>query len=185
MIRLHRAARLAAPNGTTLPFNTKWIGQQKGIAGSGCFLRGAPRYSRKLGLGRPPPPTRSEITCGSIAFPALPRSGPPSVVAAFGAHSHLLGAGHFAAVRIYSSQPPNPPRGRIASGLGMIGAGGMLLLGKGKYLLGALKLTKFASLGSMLLTVGTYSVFCEWPFCFYCTLARAPLDGSFSCLRLP
>jgi hypothetical protein len=43
----------------------------------------------------------------------------------------------------------------------MIGAGGMLLLGKGKYLLGALKLTKFASLGSMLLTVGAYTAFCE------------------------
>lgn len=76
--------------------------------------------------------------------------------------SHFLGAGHFAAVRIYSSsQRPNPPKGRLASGIATIGAGGMLLLGKGKYLLGALKLTKFASLGSMMLTVGAYTAFCE------------------------
>ena len=72
-----------------------------------------------------------------------------------------------AAVRIYSSQPGgaknnnNTPRNRLVSSLGMIGAGGMLLLGKGKYLIGALKLTKFASLGSMLLTVGAYTAFCE------------------------
>jgi len=46
----------------------------------------------------------------------------------------------------------------------MIGAGGMLLLGKGKYILGALKLTKFASLGSMLLTVGAYSAFFGVPY---------------------
>jgi hypothetical protein len=78
-------------------------------------------------------------------------------------HPYILGASHFAAVRIYSSRP-NPPRGggRIASTVGMIGAGGMMLLGKGKYILGALKLTKFASLGSMLLTVGAYTAFCEY-----------------------
>ena len=75
---------------------------------------------------------------------------------------YLLGTTHFAAIRLHSSQrPPNPPKGRI---LGMIGAGGMLLLGKGKYILGALKLTKFASLGSMLLTVGAYSAFFGVPY---------------------
>ena len=68
---------------------------------------------------------------------------------------------HFAAVRIFSSSQQQPPPRRIASSLGMIGAGGMLLLGKGKYIIGALKLTKFASLGSMLLTVGAYTAFCE------------------------
>jgi len=79
---------------------------------------------------------------------------------------NILGASHFAAKRIYSSsqRPPNPPRGRLASSLGMIGAGGMLLLGKGKYILGALKLTKFASLGSMLLTVGAYTAFFGFPY---------------------
>lgn len=78
-------------------------------------------------------------------------------------HPYLLGSTtHFAAVRIFSSsQQRPPPRGRIASSIGMIGAGGMLLLGKGKYIIGALKLTKFASLGSMLLTVGAYTAFCE------------------------
>jgi len=40
----------------------------------------------------------------------------------------------------------------------------MLILGKGKYLLGALKLTKFASLGSMLLTVGAYTAFFGLPY---------------------
>jgi len=46
----------------------------------------------------------------------------------------------------------------------MITAGGALLLGKGKYIFGALKLTKFASLGSMLLTVGAYTAFFGLPY---------------------
>lgn len=71
-------------------------------------------------------------------------------------------------MRIYSSssspQPPNTPRNRLISILGTVGAGGVLLLGKGKYILGALKLTKFASLGSMLLTVGAYTAFYGFPY---------------------
>lgn len=67
----------------------------------------------------------------------------------------------FSVIRIFSSQQGGSPRSRLVSSLGMIGAGGMLLLGKGKYLVGALKLTKFASLGSMLVTVGAYTAFCE------------------------
>lgn len=39
-----------------------------------------------------------------------------------------------------------------------------MLWGKGKYILGALKLTKFASLGSMLVTVGAYSMFFGVPY---------------------
>lgn len=39
-----------------------------------------------------------------------------------------------------------------------------MLAGKSKYLLGALKLTKLASLGSMVLTVGTYSAFFGLPY---------------------
>lgn len=39
-----------------------------------------------------------------------------------------------------------------------------MLWGKGKYILGALKLTKFASLGSMLLTVGAYTAFYGFPY---------------------
>lgn len=80
-------------------------------------------------------------------------------------HRHHLGSSHFAAIRIYSSQrPPNAPRNRITSGLGMLGAGGLVLMGKGKYILGALKLTKFASLGSMLVTIGAYTAFYGFPY---------------------
>lgn len=81
-----------------------------------------------------------------------------------GMHPHVLGSSNIAAIRVYSSQPPKSPRNRLVSGLGMVGAGGMLLLGKGKYLIGALKLTKFASLGSMLLTVGAYTAFFGFPY---------------------
>ena len=56
-----------------------------------------------------------------------------------------------------------PGGSRIAQGVGLLGAGSMLL-GKTKYLLGALKLTKLASLGSMLVTVGTYSMFFGLPY---------------------
>lgn len=49
-------------------------------------------------------------------------------------------------------------------GAGMMGASAMVLFGKGKYILGALKLTKLASLGSMFLTVGTYSMFFGVPY---------------------
>jgi Zn-dependent protease len=46
----------------------------------------------------------------------------------------------------------------------MLGASAVVLVGKGKYILGALKLTKLASLGSMVLTIGTYSVFFGVPY---------------------
>lgn len=46
----------------------------------------------------------------------------------------------------------------------MLGGAGLLLWGKGKYILGALKLTKFASLGSMLVTVGAYTAFYGLPY---------------------
>jgi Zn-dependent protease len=50
-----------------------------------------------------------------------------------------------------------------AGGIGLIGAASVLL-GKSKYLLGALKLTKLASLGSMVFTIGTYSMFFGLPY---------------------
>mmetsp|Transcript_20329 Transcript_20329/g.47280 ORF Transcript_20329/g.47280 Transcript_20329/m.47280 type:complete len:336 (-) Transcript_20329:33-1040(-) len=71
-----------------------------------------------------------------------------------------------------SSQPPppqpRPPSGggnnsRMAQGFGLIGAA-TFLFGKTKYLLAALKFTKLASLGSMLVTIGTYSLFFGWPY---------------------
>ncbi|KAL7515960.1 hypothetical protein ACHAWX_001026 [Stephanocyclus meneghinianus] len=76
----------------------------------------------------------------------------------------FLGSTHFAAIRIYSSSRPPPPKNRFTAVLGTIGAGGLVLWGKGKYILGALKLTKFASLGSMLLTVGAYTAFYGLPY---------------------
>ncbi|KAL3797632.1 hypothetical protein HJC23_013464 [Cyclotella cryptica] len=76
----------------------------------------------------------------------------------------FLGSTHFAAIRIYSSSRPPPPKNRFTTVLGTIGAGGLVLWGKGKYILGALKLTKFASLGSMLLTVGAYTAFYGLPY---------------------
>jgi len=108
----------------------------------------SPRVGMATGL-RTPSPTMSY---GSSIFASCLH---------LGMYPHVLGSSNSAAIRIYSSQPPKSPRNRLVSGLGMVGAGGMLLLGKGKYLIGALKLTKFASLGSMLLTVGAYTAFCE------------------------
>jgi len=43
-------------------------------------------------------------------------------------------------------------------------ASGLTLLGKSKGIISALKLTKFASLGSMIFTVGTYSAFYGFPY---------------------
>jgi Zn-dependent protease len=57
-----------------------------------------------------------------------------------------------------------PGNNRLSKGLGVLGTGGLLLVGKGKYLLGALKLGKLATLGSMLATVGTYSMFFGLPY---------------------
>jgi Zn-dependent protease len=65
-------------------------------------------------------------------------------------------------VQCYSGGPPRPPS-RLMQGAGMIGAATMLF-GKTKYIFAALKLTKFASLGSMILTVGTYSMFFGLPY---------------------
>lgn len=53
---------------------------------------------------------------------------------------------------------------RWMRGAGMLGASAVVLAGKGKYLLGALKLTKLASLGSMVFTIGTYSMFFGFPY---------------------
>lgn len=81
-------------------------------------------------------------------------------------------------VRCFSSQSPNGKnkndrpdatpatvRSRTAPGLVTTGIGaGLVLFGKTKYVLAALKLTKLAPLGSMILTVGTYSVFFGLPY---------------------
>ncbi|GKY94570.1 hypothetical protein MPSEU_000422600 [Mayamaea pseudoterrestris] len=65
-----------------------------------------------------------------------------------------------------SSRPPLPPptrNTRLAQGVSVLGAAS-LLLGKTKYLLAALKVTKLASLGSMVVTIGTYSMFFGVPY---------------------
>jgi len=46
----------------------------------------------------------------------------------------------------------------------MVGTGALVLFGKTKYVLAALKLTKLAPLGSMILTVGTYAMFFGLPY---------------------
>eukprot|EP00588_Corethron_pennatum_P005372 CAMPEP_0194284744 /NCGR_PEP_ID=MMETSP0169-20130528/28467_1 /TAXON_ID=218684 /ORGANISM="Corethron pennatum, Strain L29A3" /LENGTH=238 /DNA_ID=CAMNT_0039030657 /DNA_START=11 /DNA_END=723 /DNA_ORIENTATION=- len=67
--------------------------------------------------------------------------------------------------RPFASNPNRPPRGgRIGGTLATVGSGALLLAGKGKYIFGALKLTKFASLGSMLLSVGAYSTIFGLPY---------------------
>ena len=76
-----------------------------------------------------------------------------------GALSHLSSLGGGGG----SGRPPRGGGSRLAQGVGLLGAGSVLL-GKTKYILGALKLTKFASLGSMLVTIGTYSMFFGWPY---------------------
>lgn len=59
----------------------------------------------------------------------------------------------------------NPPHtNRIFQRLAIGGSSGLLLLGKGKYILGALKLGKLATVGSMFVSIGTYSVFFGLPY---------------------
>jgi Zn-dependent protease len=73
---------------------------------------------------------------------------------------------HVTTLRFFSnSSPPRlpAPRNRLAQGAGLVGAAS-LLFGKTKYLLAALKVTKLASLGSMVFTIGTYSMFFGWPY---------------------
>mmetsp|Transcript_16825 Transcript_16825/g.38861 ORF Transcript_16825/g.38861 Transcript_16825/m.38861 type:complete len:417 (-) Transcript_16825:12-1262(-) len=60
-------------------------------------------------------------------------------------------------------RPPSNKSG-IRNTIGMIGTGALVLFGKTKYVLAALKLTKLAPLGSMIITVGTYSMFFGLPY---------------------
>lgn len=81
-------------------------------------------------------------------------------------YNHDVSYGHtmIGSTAIFSSRPPSSGGGsRIASGIGMIGAA-TVLFGKTKYILAALKVTKLASLGSMVFTIGTYSMFFGFPY---------------------
>jgi len=121
----------------------------------------ASRSSPFVSTSRPPLRSASVVrgTTNSL-FLCQPTSllNPTALSSNIGAVSHL------------SNVPPNrgpgraPPKNRLTAGLASLGTAGILLAGKGKYVLGALKLTKFASLGSMLATVGTYSIFFGWPY---------------------
>jgi hypothetical protein len=76
-------------------------------------------------------------------------------------------------VQYYSDGGPsrfpqvNPPNrsssNRWAQGVGILGAASVLF-GKTKYVLAALKVTKLASLGSMVLSIGAYSMLFGWPY---------------------
>ncbi|KAL9189001.1 hypothetical protein ACHAXT_011491 [Thalassiosira profunda] len=155
MIRMHRAARLAVPR----------IGPpRRALPATARGLSGAQNWGQppllRIANARRTTPVRCTISNANGIAPQHPLLGAPLTI--------HLGSAHFAAVRIYSSQqrppPAGGPRGRLVSALGTLGAGGVLLMGKGKYLLGALKLTKFASLGSMLMTVGAYTAFYGLPY---------------------
>lgn len=72
-------------------------------------------------------------------------------------------------IRCLSSQLPdsNNKPNHNRSTWGLLGTGAsaaVVLFGKTKYIFAALKLTKLASLGSMLVTVGAYSMFFGWPY---------------------
>mmetsp|Transcript_22517 Transcript_22517/g.48946 ORF Transcript_22517/g.48946 Transcript_22517/m.48946 type:complete len:347 (-) Transcript_22517:269-1309(-) len=60
--------------------------------------------------------------------------------------------------------PNNAPKRSLGNIAGLMGSGALLLFGKTKYVLAALKLTKLAPLGSMLFTVGTYAMFFGLPY---------------------
>lgn len=79
-------------------------------------------------------------------------------------HSQRFGV-HVGSLSYFSnwSGGPRPGGNRWMQGAGILGAGAMLL-GKTKYLVGVLKLTKLASLGSMIFTIGTYSMFFGLPY---------------------
>jgi hypothetical protein len=64
--------------------------------------------------------------------------------------------------------PPKPSSSSSAKNvlgkLGTVGLAGSFLLGKGKYVLGGLKLFKATPLLSMVFTSFTYSLFFGWPY---------------------
>jgi Zn-dependent protease len=116
----------------------------------------APRYSQSM---RP-------VTEKSLTTLLASSSRTPLVRSSL--HSHPMSL-HAGSVSYFSSNLPGGGRGpaggnRWMRGAGALGTGAVVLFGKGKYLLGALKLTKLASLGSMVLTVGTYSMFFGFPY---------------------
>lgn len=82
-------------------------------------------------------------------------------------HSQLGAVSYFSSSgdnNQHQHPPPQPSQSsRWAKGAGLLGAAS-LLFGKTKYVLAALKVTKFASLGSMVLSIGAYSMIFGWPY---------------------
>lgn len=106
-------------------------------------------------------PSRSFVYCSSLV---LPRSSQSSVFRQHLPHylrCQLGAVSHFSSFFGGSRRPPD--KNRLAQGVGAIGAASVLF-GKTKYVLAALKFTKLASLGSMVLTIGTYSMFFGLPY---------------------
>lgn len=67
--------------------------------------------------------------------------------------------------RLPTPPPPSPPPKRsLGNWMSLAGTGALVLFGKTKYILTALKLTKLAPLASMVFTVGTYSLFFGLPY---------------------
>jgi Zn-dependent protease len=77
--------------------------------------------------------------------------------------SQLGAVTHFSSFFGFGGGGGKKPPNRLAQSAGLVG-GAAMLFGKTKYILAALKLTKLASLGSMVLTVGTYSMFFGFPY---------------------
>ena len=95
------------------------------------------------------------------AFTHFPSSSPVMIQL----HSHKGAMACFSNWGGFGGRPGGGGGGnRTTRSLGAIGAGAAMLLANGKYALAALKLTKFASLGSMVLTIGTYSMFFGVPY---------------------
>ena len=77
---------------------------------------------------------------------------------------------------------PRPSVGsRVAQGVGLFGAASVLL-GKTKYVFAALKFTKLASLGSMVLSIGTYSMFFGLPYVRNAQTPKAVISKIFSAI---
>ena len=78
--------------------------------------------------------------------------------------THHFSDGSGGPSRFPQVNPPNKSTSsRLAQGVGMLGAASVLF-GKTKYILAALKVTKLASLGSMVLSIGAYSMLFGWPY---------------------
>jgi hypothetical protein len=102
----------------------------------------------------------------TVSISALEHAGAVAYFSSLGTgngRNSLGPVSHFSSRGSGGNRKP-PMTNRVASGVGLVGSGALLLWGKGKYIFGALKLGKLATLGSMFVTVGTYSMFFGLPY---------------------